>query len=138
MSIQQTLAPNTITRDEFVDSVSRMAHEVWDFHNRWGFGSGMFAETKPSSVISGRKAILDEEVRELAEAVTAGQDQEVADESADVLFVAMGHIEAMGRNGLDAVDRVTEKNGSKTEDTHAIRADTGKLLPLDGKPHKWK
>ena len=138
MSIQRALAPNTVSRDEFVDSVSRMAIEVWDFHNRWGFGSGMFAGTNPSSVIEARRAILDEEVRELADAVSANDDHEVADESADVLFVAIGHIEAMGQNGLDAVDRVTEKNSRKTPSTHAIRQDTGKLLPKAGKAHKWE
>lgn len=131
------LAPNSLTRGEFVDAVNRMAEEVWEFHNRWGFGSGMFKDASPSAVIQIRKAILDEEVRELAEAAAAQNDRETADEAADVLFVAIGHIESLGRHGIDAVARVTEKNGKKTDATHAIRQDTGKLLPKEGKPHKW-
>ena len=114
-----------------------MAGEVWDFHNRWGFGSGMFTGRNPATVINERKAILDEEVRELEEAVAEQDDRGTADEAADVLFVAIGHIESLGREGIDAVARVTDKNARKTEVTHAIRSDTGKLLPKDGKPHKW-
>ena len=33
---------------------------------------------------------------------------------------------------------ITKKNSKKTIEKYAIRADTGKLLPLEGKPHKWK
>ena len=61
----------------------------------------------------------------------------VCNEAADVLFVAMGHIEALGARGLDGVRQVTVKNRGKTAETHAIRQDTGKLLPKEGKPHKW-
>lgn len=98
----------------------------------------MFNGKKPSTVIKERKAILDEEVRELEEAVVGQDDRGTAEEAADVLFVAIGHIESLGRSGIDAVTRVTDKNAKKTEATHAIRSDTGKLLPKDGKPHKWK
>ena len=132
------LSPNAVSRDEFVGAVTRMANEVWDFHNRWGFGSGMFAASDPSEVISERTAILEEETDELAEAVAASFQRGVVDEAADVLFVAMGHVEALGLTGIESVDRVTAKNSAKTESTHAIRSDTGKLLPKKGKPHKWQ
>ena len=132
------LARNVISREQFVQSVTRMAYEVWDFHNRWGFGSGQFEGVDPSAVISERRPILDEEIRELAEATDARDEVGVADEAADVLFVALGHIEALGERGLAGVDRVTIKNSRKTESTHAIRPDTGKLLPKSGKPHKWR
>ena len=59
-------------------------------------------------------------------------------EAADVLFVAMGHVEAMGSAGVEGVRRITVKNAAKTNETHAIRPDTGKLLPREGKPHKWQ
>lgn len=131
------LAPNSLTREEFVAAIENIAGAVWDFHNRWGFGSGMFRGANSASVIRERAAILDEEVRELAEAVDSQSDYETEDEAADVLFVAIGHIEALGRIGIDAVARVATKNAHKTEATHAIRPDTGKLLPIDGKPHKW-
>ena len=131
-------APNAVGEEEFVQAVSDMAREVWDFHNRWGFGSGHFGDSKPSSIIDRRKAILAEEIRELGEAVAEDDSSGVRNEAADVLFVAIGHIEALGSDGLDGVRYVTAKNAGKTEDTHAIRHDTGKLLPKEGKPHKWE
>ena len=135
---QPRYAPNTIGEEEFVQAVSEMAREVWDFHNRWGFGSGHFEDTNPANIIDRRKAILAEEVRELAEAVDENDTTAVCNEAADVLFVAIGHIEALGAQGIDGVRYVTTKNANKTEQTHAIRQDTGKLLPKEGKPHKWE
>ena len=132
------LTPNVVSREAFLGAVADMANEVWDFHNRWGFGSGMFAAAKPAEVISERTAILAEEIDELAEATVAQDQQGVTDEAADVLFVALGHVEALGANGIESVNRVTAKNAAKTDSTHAIRSDTGKLLPKEGKPHKWQ
>ena len=131
-------APNTVGEEEFVQAVSDMAREVWDFHNRWGFGSGHFDGVNPASIIERRRAILAEEVRELGEAVEEDDTTGVLNEAADVLFVAIGHVEALGEGGLAGVRRVTTKNAGKTEATHAIRQDTGKLLPKEGKPHKWE
>ena len=136
---QRRYAPNTVSRQEFVDSVAAMAGEVWDFHDRFGVGSGQFDGQTPTEIITNRKNILDEEVAELAQALSDNEsDESVAGETADVLFVAMGHVEAMGRAGVEGVNRVTSKNAAKTEETHAIRPDTGKLLPREGKPHKWQ
>ena len=135
---QPRYAPNSVSEEEFVQAVSDMAREVWDFHNRWGFGSGHFTDAAPASIIDRRKEILDEEVRELREAVDDNDSTSVCNEAADVLFVAIGHIEALGAQGLDGVRYVTAKNARKTEETHAIRHDTGKLLPKEGKPHKWE
>ena len=135
---QPRYAPNTVSEEEFVKTVSDMAREVWDFHNRWGFGSGHFQDATPANIITRRKEILAEEVRELSEAVDENDTTGVLNEAADVLFVAIGHIEALGDAGLDGVRYVTNKNANKTEKTHAIRQDTGKLLPKEGKPHKWE
>ncbi len=135
---QRRLRPNTVPKDVFVQAVSRMAEEVWDFHNRWGFGSGGFAAQTPADIIRRRREILAEEIRELDEAATQNEADQVLNEAADVLFVAMGHVEAMGEAGVKGVDCVTRKNSLKTEATHAIRSDTGKLLPIHGKPHKWR
>ena len=135
---QPRYAPNTVGEEEFVQAVSDMAREVWDFHNRWGFGSGHFEDANPASIIGRRKVILAEEVRELREAVDDDDGTAVCNEAADVLFVAIGHIEALGTQGLDGVRYVTDKNARKTGETHAIRQDTGKLLPKEGKPHKWE
>ena len=136
---QRTHAPNTISRAEFVDSVAAMAGEVWDFHDRFGVGSGQFDGQTPTEIISNRKNILDEEVAELAQALSENEgDDSVASETADILFVAMGHVEAMGQAGVEGVHRIISKNAAKTNETHAIRPNTGKLLPKEGKPHKWQ
>ncbi|MXZ02613.1 MAG: hypothetical protein F4Y88_02745, partial [Chloroflexi bacterium] len=100
---QPRYAPNTVSEEEFVQAVSDMAREVWDFHNRWGFGSGHFGDANPASIINRRRAILAEEVRELAEAVDDDDTTGVVNEAADVLFVAIGHVEALGADGLDGV-----------------------------------
>ena len=132
-------APNTINRREFVDSVARMAGEVWDFHNRFEVGSGQFQGQSVTEIIANRTSILDEEFDELSQAISAKEgDEAVADETADILFVAMGHAEAMGFPGIEGLERVTNKSAAKTNETHAIRPDTGKVIPRKGKPHKWQ
>jgi len=119
--------------------MSRMAAEVWDFHNRFEIGSGQFEGQSATDIVANRTSILDEEFNELAQAISEKEgDEAVADETADILFVAMGHAEAMGRPGIDGTDRVSNKAAAKTSETHAIRPDTGKVLPREGKPHKWQ
>ena len=128
-----------ISRREFVDSIARMAGEVWDFHNRFEVGSGQFQGQSVTEIIANRTSILDEEFDELSQAISAKEgDEAVADETADILFVAMGHAEAMGFPGIEGIERVTNKSAAKTNETHAIRPDTGKVIPRKGKPHKWQ
>ena len=64
-------------------------------------------------------------------------ESETCHEAADVLFVAIGNMVSLGNAGIEGVRTVTAKNVAKTHETHAIRPDTGKLLPIHGKPHKW-
>jgi NTP pyrophosphatase (non-canonical NTP hydrolase) len=136
---ERKYAPNTVGRQEFVDSMSRMAAEVWDFHNRFKIGSGQFEGQSATDIVANRTSILDEEFNELAQAISEKEgDEAVANETADILFVAMGHAEAMGNPGIEGVDRVSNKAAAKTSKTHAIRPDTGKVLPREGKPHKWQ
>jgi len=136
---ERKYAPNTINRRDFVDSVARMAGEVWDFHNRFEVGSGQFQGQSVTEIIANRTSILDEEFDELSQAIYAKEgDEAVADETADILFVAMGHAEAMGFPGIEGIERVTNKSAAKTNETHAIRPDTGKVIPRKGKPHKWQ
>ena len=109
-------APNTVYRQEFVDSVARMAGEVWDFHNRFEVGSRHFAGQSATEIVANRTSILDEEFAELAQAISENEgDDAVADETADILFVAMGHAEAMGAPGTAGLDRVTKKSAAKTK-----------------------
>ncbi len=125
-------------REEFLRTVTEMADQVWDFHERWRFWPFDGPDRPPSEAIAERQAILDEEIDELGEAVQADDSEEIAAEAADVLFVAMGHVLSLREPGLAGVRAVTIKNAGKTEKTHRIRPDTGKLLPISGKPHKWE
>ncbi|MDP6056784.1 MAG: MazG nucleotide pyrophosphohydrolase domain-containing protein [Dehalococcoidia bacterium] len=136
---ERKYAPNTVGRQAFVESMAKMAGEVWDFHNRFEVGSGQFEGHSATEIVANRTSILDEEFNELAQAISEKEgDDAVADETADILFVAMGHAEAMGAPGIEGVDRVTGKSAAKTNETHAIRPDSGKVLPRKGKPHKWQ
>lgn len=125
-------------REEFIKAVSGMADQVWDFHERWNFWPFDGPDRAPSKAIAERQAILDEEIEELGEAVEADNSEEISAEAADVLFVALGHVLSLREPGLAGVRSVTLKNAGKTEATHRIRPDTGKLLPISGKPHKWE
>ena len=125
-------------REDFVKAVADMADQVWDFHERWQMFPFDGQELLAASAISQRQPILDEEIRELAEAVSDETPGEISAEAADVLFVAIGHVLSLREPGLDGVAGVTRKNAGKTEKTHRIRPDTGKLLPISGKPHKWQ
>ena len=125
-------------REQFLGAVRDMADQVWDFHERWGFWPFEGPEQSPAVAISAREAILAEEINELSEAVEQDDGAEIAAEAADVLFVAMGHVLSLKDAGIKGVISVTGKNAAKTDKTHAVRSDTGKLLPLEGKPHKWR
>ena len=100
----------------------------------------MFADTDYTlpDIVEKRKHLLSEEIQELRVATSERNDEYISDEASDVLFVAMGNIEALGNDGIKGAIRVTIKNGNKTVENHAMREDTGKLLPKKGKPHKWE
>jgi NTP pyrophosphatase (non-canonical NTP hydrolase) len=125
-------------REEFVKAVAEMADQVWDFHERWGLGPFDGEDRGHAQSIAARQAILDEEIRELREAVSSNDGKAICDEAADVLFVSLGHVQSLQSDGIAGVRRVIAKNAAKTEKTHKIRPDTGKLLPIAGKPHKWR
>ena len=125
-------------REEFVTAIAGMAAEVWDFHDRFGFDRGSGATRACHEVIIERAPILREEVEEMVAAASAKDESETCHEAADVLFVAIGNMVSLGSAGIEGVRDVTDKNAAKTHETHAIRPDTGKLLPIHGKPHKWE
>ena len=121
-----------------MSAVADMAAEVWDFHDRFAFDRGDRATRAIDEVIIERTPMLQEEIEEMLEAANSRDESEACHEAADVLFVAIGNMVSLGSAGVDGVRDVTSKNAAKTHETHAIRPDTGKLLPLHGKPHKWE
>ena len=121
-----------------MSAVADMAAEVWDFHDRFGFDRGDKATRAGHEVIIDRAPILQEEVDEMVAAARVKDESEACHEAADVLFVAIGNMVSLGDAGIEGVRDVIGKNAAKTHETHAIRPDTGKLLPIHGKPHKWE
>ena len=131
-------SPSDGGREQFVNAVADMAAEVWDFHDRFGIDSGNNATRACHEVIIERAPMLREEFEEMLEAANSKVESETCHEAADVLFVAIGNMVSLGSTGIEGVRTVTAKNVAKTHETHAIRPDTGKLLPIRGKPHKWR
>ena len=138
LGLPESPSPLAGRREEFVSAVADMAAEVWDFHDRFGFDRGDKATRAGHEVIIDRAPILQEEVDEMVAAASSKDESETCHEAADVLFVAIGNIFSLGNAGIEGVRDVTAKNAAKTHETHAIRPDTGKLLPVHGKPHKWE
>ena len=121
-----------------MNAVAEMAAEVWDFHDRFCIDRGKNATRASHEVIIERAPLLREEFEELLDAAKSKDESETCHEAADVLFVAIGNMVSLGNEGIEGVRNVTAKNTAKTYETHAIRPDTGKLLPIHGKPHKWE
>ncbi len=120
-----------------MSAVAGMAAEVLDFHARFSIDGGARAQRTAPEIAIQRAPYLKEEYDEMLEAAHAGDAAGSCDEAADVLFVAIGNMVSMGSLGIESIHAVTEKNARKTHETHAVRPDTGKLLPIRGKPHKW-
>lgn len=93
---------------------------VREFHEVFGLAAADRPTTPPGDLVEARQRLLEEEVRELADAVRGGRLDEVARELADVVYVAYGTAVTYGID-LDAVLR----------EVH--RANMSKLGP-DGRP----
>ena len=115
-----------------MNTAARLAAEVYDFHERWALESGT-----PLEVIIKRSPMLNEEVRELKEEVERPvpefDEAKMAEEAADVLFVALGHMEQLGAIGLSGMNAVTAKNVAKTTKSHFKHPVSGKVTRIGRK-----
>ncbi|MFP6679873.1 MAG: MazG nucleotide pyrophosphohydrolase domain-containing protein [Dehalococcoidia bacterium] len=129
---QAAKSANTATREHFIATVARLAAEVYDFHERWALES-----KTPLETIVQRTPMLDEEIRELKDEIerpaTEFDEGAMAEEAADVLFVALGHMEQLGAVGLSGMEAVTAKNISKTSKSHYKHPLTGKVTRIGRK-----
>lgn len=116
-------------RELFVATAARLAGEVYDFHERWALESGT-----PLEVLIKRTPMLDEEIRELKDEIERTpadfDEPAMAEEAADVLFVALGHMEQLGTVGLAGMEAVTAKNIAKTTKSHFKNPETGKVTRI--------
>ena len=79
-------------------------------------------------------SLIDEEIRELYEAITAHDKVETLDALVDILVVTIGAIHSMGANGEGAWKEVMATNFAKIgEDGKVRKREDGKVL----KPQGW-
>ena len=121
---------NTVSRQEFVEAVSRLAESVYDFHARFDIPN--INDKTPSDDIfprlCTRLAFLMEEVGEHAAELNRAELDLAAEEMADVAFVAMGTLIELNALGATACRKVADKNDKKTLQTHTVEPSSGKLI----------
>jgi len=90
----------------------------------------------PADLIELRIKLLEEEVREYAEAARSGDLVEVLDALADIGYILAGTIINHGMQDLydDAFDEVHRSNMAKLVDGKVLRREDGKVL----KPEGWQ
>ena len=90
----------------------------------------------PDELIELRIKLLEEEVREYAEAARSGDLVEVLDALADIGYILAGTIINHGMQGIydDAFNEVHRSNMAKLVDGKVLRREDGKVL----KPEGWQ
>jgi len=120
-------------RDEFLNAITLMAGQVYDFHQRFGYAPNEIW----MDLMEDRMGMTDEEINEVKVEIKEGNIDFAIHEAADILFVAIGTIEVFKTFGNKAILEVVAKNMGKTDKTHAAREDTGKIASLS-KPRHWE
>lgn len=121
---------NSVSREDFVSAVSRLAESVYDFHTRFGIPN-INAKTAEDDVfprLCTRLAFLMEEVGEHSRELNQANLDLAADEMADVAFVAIGTLMELNSLGALACRKVADKNDKKTLHTHMVEPSSGKLV----------
>lgn len=121
-----------ISKQEFIDAVRSIASSVYDFHARWNLLDSI---NSPYELLAEREPLLQEELRELiAEYHKSEKNRSVtllSREAADVLYVSVGSMLALGNHGIEAMNQVSEKNNNKTSKTHYFNKIEKKVKKLD-------
>ena len=120
------------SKKEFIDGIKSIASSVYDFHARWNL---LDSSSSPYKLLSEREPLLQEEIKELiAEYNKDDQNRSVtllSREAADVLYISVGSMLALGKNGIEAMNQVSEKNNNKTSKTHYFNKREKKVKKLD-------
>ena len=134
MSKAMPTPEHTLSREEFVTAVSRLAESVYDFHTRFAIPN-INGKTLPDGMtddifprLCTRLAFLMEETGEHARELNQACIDRAADEMADVAFVAMGTLLELNSLGVIACHEVANKNDKKTLRTHMVEPSSGKLV----------
>ena len=121
-----------ISKIEFINAINNLAESVYDFHDRWN----LFNVSKTSfEAVSEREELLLEEVRELIEEYNKNQselsEELLSREAADVLYVSIGNMLALNKEGISAMNQVAIKNNNKTKKTHFYNVKEKKIKKID-------
>ena len=120
------------SKKEFIDGITSIASSVYYFHARWNL---LDSSSSPYKLLSEREPLLQEEIKELiAEYNKDDQNKSVtllSREAADVLYISVGSMLALGKNGIEAMNQVSEKNNNKTSKTHYFNKSEKKVKKLD-------
>ena len=105
--------------------------DVKDFHEKFGCYVGNMTAPLEPNIIALRKKLIEEEHTELQDALDSGNQEYIAKEAADLIYVILGTMVAYGIDLNPVWDEVHFSNMQKVGG--ANRAD-GKVL----KPAGWK
>ena len=119
-------------RENFVTTVTKLAESVYDFHKRWD----LLNTTKSYYLsIQEREELLMEEIRELSFEYNKNDKDKseilLCQEAADVLYVALGNMVGLNKEGLNAMNQVSDKNNNKTIKTHFFDKNIKKVKKLN-------
>tara|TARA_Y100001970_G_scaffold85283_1_gene107612 strand:+ start:29015 stop:29395 length:381 start_codon:yes stop_codon:yes gene_type:complete len=122
----------SISKKDFINAMNAIAESVYDFHQRWN----LFDVSKsPFDAVSEREELLLEEVRELIAEYSKDKKQASVEllsrEAADVLYVSIGSMLALHKDGAEAMLQVAKKNNNKTSKTHFYNEKENKVKKLD-------
>jgi len=122
----------SISKKDFINAMNAIAESVYDFHQRWN----LFDFSKsPFDAVSEREELLLEEVRELIAEYSKDKKQASVEllsrEAADVLYVSIGSMLALHKDGAEAMLQVAKKNNNKTSKTHFYNEKENKVKKLD-------
>ncbi len=119
-----------MNRADFLESMRGLAESVWDFHDRFDLPNvEQINDEDFYSLMHRRITLMSEEHGEMAQAVNRHDKWSMTDESADVLFVAMGHIVALDDVAMTAVEEVKKKNNAKTLDNYWFNGEKVMRMP---------
>ena len=127
--------PDCATRHYRWSKVKKHLDALWDstlfFHLRFGIGLDR-TEVDTLDRLRDRTSLLMEESGEHAGAVNRGHTAEAVRELVDILYIVFGSMELINLDLVEAsLAAVAEKNDSKTDATHFLHPETGKVVRRD-------
>jgi len=123
-------------KETFVSYIADVASSVFDFHQRFNvplLEYNTYLEKNDDfkkyviDLVKDRVLLQTEEIGELCDAVNKFKFPELADEAADVLYVAIGTILSLGNLGCIGCNNVIEKNDGKNPFEYA-KSRSGKVI----------